>query len=197
MYQYIKGYIEDICRDYIVLENNGIGYKIYIPNNMINKLNKSNDIIKIYTYLQIKEDAHILYGFLNKDELDMFELLISVSGIGPKAALSILSTMQPSKIILSIIGNDIKTFTSVPGIGSKTASRLILELKDKMKAYEISDDKNINLENNCDNDIKEIINALLALGYNRNEINGIMYKINMDNKDIETIIKEALKLLMK
>jgi len=138
MFAYIKGTLEYKCSDYLIVEANGIGYKIFTSISTIETAGRVGEQVKIYTYLHVREDIINLYGFLTQEELGMFELLISVSGIGPKAAISVLSSISPSKFGLAVITDDIKTLTKAPGIGNKTAQRIILELKDKIKNEQLS-----------------------------------------------------------
>ncbi|HBM81274.1 MAG: Holliday junction branch migration protein RuvA [Clostridiales bacterium] len=196
MIDYIKGTFEDSGKDYIVIDNNGIGYKIFVSSSTIAKINQLNASIKIYTYFHVREDAVVLFGFLTKDELDMFELLISVTGVGPKAALSILSVLAPSKLALAIAGNDIKSLTSVPGVGSKTANRIILELKDKIDIDSMVT-KDADIAVSEDDALSEAVGALVALGYNIAEANASVANVDRQGKDAESIVKAALKNLMK
>ena len=196
MYRYIKGIVEELSDGYIVLENNGIGYYINTSKNTIYNLKKDNDIVKIYTHLHVREDDISIYGFYTVEELDMFNLLLTVSKIGPKVALGVLSTMNPSNIKFSILNNDDKSLSKCPGIGKKTASRMILELKDKVHI-----DENINEEdlvfNNSEEDFDEVIGALMSLGYTQSEGKQVLSKINKEKFSTEEIIKLALKELSK
>ena len=133
MFAYIKGRIEYKQADYMIIEASGIGYKVFTSLNTIQSSGAVGDEIKAYTYLHVREDNINLYGFLTPDELKMFELLISVTGVGPKAAVSLMSYMPPSRFILAVITDDVKAMTRAPGIGKKTAQRIILELKDKLR----------------------------------------------------------------
>lgn len=196
MFSYIKGIIENSGKDFIIVDNNGIGYKIYVPSSTLSKINVKNDQVKIYTYYHVREDIAALYGFLTKEELDMFELLISVSGIGPKAGLAVLSVLSPSQISLSIISGDIKTLTTVPGIGSKTAHRLLLELKDKINTEDVIE-SGAGVQPDGDDTAKEAVSALMALGYSAVEAGSAVRKVDMEGSDTEKVIKDALKILMK
>ncbi len=195
MYRYIKGIIEEIGDSYVVIENNEIGYLINTSRNTINFIKKNSNECKIYTHLNVREDDISLYGFISKEELDMFHLLLYVSKIGPKVALGILSAMVPANIKLAIVTNDVNALTKAPGIGKKTANRIILELKDKI-------DDNIdvvssNMENEIQNDSDEVIAALNTLGYSRNEVAEALSKIDTSGLKTEAIIKAALKQLAK
>ena len=196
MFYYIKGIYIESGKDFIIVDNNSIGYIVFVSPATISRAPNIGQPIKLYTHYHVREDIIALYGFLTKEELNMFELLISVSGVGPKAGLSVLSVLSPSRLGLSIIGADIKALTTVPGIGNKMAHRIILELKDKI-------DNDTALGNDMQNiefkgDITgEAVNALITLGYNINEANTTVRKIDVNGKNIEKIIKEALKILMK
>ena len=137
MYDYIKGTIEHKTSQYVVIEANGIGYRVYTALSTINRLQNICHEVKMHTHLHVREDAMILYGFLSQDELNIFELLISVSGVGPKAAISIISEVPASKFALAVITEDVNLFTKAPGIGKKTAQRIILELRDKLKKSDL------------------------------------------------------------
>ena len=194
MIAYLKGIIEIKSEDYIVIDVNGIGYKAYMPKNAIEILPKCGETIKIYTYLKVREDDVSLYGFNSIEELNMFELLISVGGIGAKSAITILSNITPSKFALAVITNDVNTLKKLQGIGPKTAQRIILELKDKIKtedAMELPKEDNSVLEENSE----ELIQALQVLGFRRYEINNILPKLKENN--LEDRIKEALQYLAK
>ncbi|WP_425446037.1 Holliday junction branch migration protein RuvA [Dethiothermospora halolimnae] len=195
MFSYIKGQLEEIGDNYVVIENNDIGYIINTSQNSIANLKGKEGKVKLYTHLHVREDDISVFGFYNKEELDMFNLLLLVSKIGPKVALSILSTLSTSNIKLAIISNDVKTLSKAPGIGKKTANRLILELKDK-----IDDDIPIEGEDLLTNgDIfdDEVIGALLALGYTRVEANSALKKIDKTGLNTEDIIKKTLIQLSK
>ena len=136
MYSYIKGILEMKFNNYIVVENGGIGYKIFMPQSTIEKIGDVGNTVKVYTHYHVREDEISLYGFLTNEELNMFELLISVSGIGAKSAISMLSNITPSSFALAVISNDIAKLTKIPGVGPKSAQRIVLELKDKLKTDE-------------------------------------------------------------
>lgn len=196
MYHYIKGSYVESGRDYVIIDNCGIGYKIYVAPSTISRLGSTGCMVKIYTYFHVREDAIVLYGFLSDDELVMFELLISVSGVGPKAGLAILSSISPSRLKLAIIGGDTKQLMSAPGVGSKTAHRIILELKDKIDKDDIFDD-DVETVESTGGTAQESINALIALGYSPVEASAAVRGIDTAGKDTEAIIKAALKNLMK
>ena len=195
MFYYLKGILTYKKENFIVIDCGGIGYKVFVPTSL-----KTGDIgkeVKVYTYIYRKEDITDIYGFHSEDELNIFEIMISVSGVGPKAGLSILSTMESSKFALAVATNDAKTITKVPGIGPKLAQRIILELKDKMKKSDLvnhSNSDNITLLNDTST---ESVDALMVLGYSRDEAKKAVNAVNSSSMDIESIIKEALKILMK
>ena len=133
MYAYIKGTLEDKSNTYVVVECMGIGYKIFMSNTSISNLGELGEKVKIYTHYYVREDNISLYGFLSNEELRMFELLLGVSGVGAKSAIAMLSNITPSSFALAVISNDIAKLTKIPGIGAKSAQRIVLELKDKLK----------------------------------------------------------------
>ncbi len=194
MYRYIKGKIEEVGEDYLVLENNGIGYMIHASKNSLKSIQDRSDNVKIYTYYNVREDGVSLFGFLTKEELNMFKLLLMVSKIGPKVALGLLSSMTPVNIKLAIVNEDSNTLSKAPGIGKKTANRIILELKDKIEDNIIIEQIN---STDLSIDTDEVIVALLALGYTRSEAYSALSKMDISNKKTEEIIKLALKNLSK
>ena len=196
MIAYIKGNIEIKTKEYIIIEVNGIGYKIFMSSSAINELEQGKTA-KIYTYLKVKEDDVSLYGFLNNEELVTFELLIGVGGIGAKSAITILSNITPSKFALAVITNNVNALKKLPGIGPKTAQRIILELKDKMKTQEAIEDEESPLEVaiSLDNKANDAIEALCVLGYARRDIENVITKIDTSNLTVEDIIKQGLKYL--
>lgn len=198
MYSYIKGILTDMEEDLVVVEAGGIGYNIYTTGQTFNYLPSVGEEVKLYTYLNVREDAMILYGFLTKDDLRVFKLLIGVSGIGPKGALAILSVMTTDDLRFAVLGEDAKAIAKAPGIGAKTAQRLILELKDKLSLEDAFEQKLEHTKEQAGNKAKgaknEAVEALVALGYSSSEalkaINGI--EITEDT-DVEDILKAALK----
>jgi holliday junction DNA helicase RuvA len=194
MITFIKGIIEECGEEYVIIDNNGIGYQISMPATEISKLKNNKEVIKIYTYQHVREDYIGLFGFLDNEKLNMFKMLINVSGVGPKAAISIISSIEPQKIVLSIITGDEKTLCTAQGVGKKLAQRIILELRDKFKNYDFLDQKNTS-DNNMGEEL-EAIGALLALGYTRQEAIGAI-KNTDPSKGIEEVVKQALKSLMR
>lgn len=199
MYAYIKGELAEKNIDHIVVEAGGIGYLIYVPAQSIDYLPDEGDQIKVYTYLYIREDAMVLYGFLTKDDLEIFKMLITVSGIGPKGGLGILSTLSADDLRFATLSGDSKTISKAPGIGAKTAQRVIIDLKDKMSLEEAFEKK---LDNNADG-VQKTLNssikndavlALSALGYSSAESLKAVSKVDItDDMDVEDVLKLALK----
>ena len=196
MIAYLKGKLVIKSVDYIVIAVQGIGYKVYMSKTAIDKLEEEKEI-KVYTYLKVREDDISLFGFNTLEELHMFELLISVGGIGAKSAIAILSNITPSKFALAVITSDVNTLKKLQGIGPKTAQRIILELKDKIKTEEAIDNQEntIKQEEQIQENMEELIQALQVLGYRRYEINNILPKIKEET--LEDRIKEALKYLAR
>ena len=198
MYAYINGKIADKANNYVVIDNSGIGYKIYMSLAAIEKLPDVGETQKVYTYYHVREDNISIYGFLSNEELRMFELLLSVSGIGAKLALQILSAISPSSFALAVISNDVSKIVKIPGIGSKTAARIVLELKDKLKTEEaISKNEKIEKAIHIDDKDNEAITALQVLGYTRKEIEKTIEHIDTENSSVEEIIRKALAILGK
>lgn len=199
MISYIIGEIKHIGEDNFVIENNNIGYFINSSFNTIKTLEINNEF-KIFTKMNVREDDISLFGFSSKDELEVFELLTSVSTIGPKNAIAILSTLNVDKIKLAIVNNDIDTLTKAKGIGKKTASRIILELVDKVKKMAINDDisiSNQDFDNITSNgEIEVAREALLNLGYQRNSIDKVLASLKDSDLSLEEIIKESLKRMI-
>ncbi len=199
MFAYIKGNLEIKTNGYVVVDVGGIGYKIFMSQNAIEKLGESGKEVKIHTYVRVREDDISIFGFNSNEELRMFELLLSVSGIGAKSSLGILSNISPSSFVLAVISNDIGKLKKLPGIGPKTAQRIILELKDKLKTEEAIEDnveeiKEAIIENDK---ISEAVSALQVLGYSRREIDTALGNIDKNNLSIEEIIRLGLKNLSK
>jgi|APHig6443717817_1056837.scaffolds.fasta_scaffold17824_4 holliday junction DNA helicase RuvA len=199
MIGYLKGKVAGIYDENIVLEVNSIGYNVKMPASTITYLNGIGEEVKLYTYLAVREDALLLYGFLTKDDLDFFKLLIQVNGIGPKGALSILSVMTTADLRFAILSADVKTISKTPGIGAKTAQRLIIDLKDKVSLDDAFEERLAhNGENNMedvDNIIKkEAIEALTALGYSASDSLRAVKSVSiLENANVEMVLKQALK----
>jgi len=195
---YIKGFVDEIQEDGVVINCNDIGYKISMTQRDIQKLGNREEKIKVYTYQQVREDGMFLYGFLNKEELNIFKMLISVSGVGPKAAISILSTVSASDFILAVVTNNEKMIVKAQGVGKKIAQRIILELKDKFKDVDLTQGVNEEEQITTNSlDENEAIGALMALGYSKKEAYHAVSKVLPQANSLEEIIKLSLKQLMK
>lgn len=198
MYSYIKGILADMEEDFVVVEAGGIGYNIYTTGQTFHYLPSIGEEVKLYTYLNVREDAMVLYGFLTKDDLRVFKLLIGVSGIGPKGALAILSVMTTDDLRFAVLGEDAKAIAKAPGIGAKTAQRLILELKDKLSLEDAFEQKLAHTEEQKAGNAKgaknEAVQALVALGYSSSEALKAVNAVEItEDTDVEEILKAALK----
>ena len=197
MYAYIKGSLEVKTKGYIVIDVNGIGYKIFMSETAISELGEIGQVVKVHTYLKVKEDEMSLYGFNTNEELRMFELLLSVSGIGAKSAINILSNITPSSSALAVITNDVAKIKALPGIGPKGAQRIVLELKDKLNKEQDIEEVEKKEEKVIDTQkYNEAISALQVLGYSKKEIEKALQGINGELA-VEEIIKLGLKNLAR
>lgn len=191
MISYIKGIIEEVEEDKVIIDNNGIGYGIFMPQSSL-ELIGSGEELKIYTYLNVKEDAMQIYGFLSKEELNLFKKLIGVSGVGPKGGLSIITACPGDSLQMAIISGDAKTISKAQGIGAKTAQRIIIELKDKIDLEEVIFTNSG--EAVADTGVKsDAIEALIALGYSRTSAFNAVNKVDKITDDVEELLKLALK----
>jgi holliday junction DNA helicase RuvA len=197
VYEYIIGIYKGMNKDYIIVENNGIGYRINTSGTTIANVPEIGSEIMVYTTQIVREDFIGLYGFLTREELSMFNLLIGVNGIGAKASLSLLSIATVNNLKYSILSEDESTIIKAPGIGKKTAKRIILELKDKIDSKDINSDVNcLSVENKeFDTKKEEAKEALISLGYSEKEASKALDIADM-NSSVEDIIKSALKFLM-
>lgn len=199
MYAYIKGILAEITEDAIIVENQGIGYEIAVPGQVFDYLPSVGEKVKIYTYHYVREDAILLYGFLTKEDVRIFKMLIGVSGIGPKGALSILSVLSTDDLRFAILGDDAKAIAKAPGVGAKTAQRVIIELKDKLSLEDAFEQKLANqaqkAELNPAVGVKnEAILALTSLGYSQSEALKVLQGIEISPDDqVEDVLKMALK----
>ena len=192
---------------YIVVDVNGLGYKVFMSNVGIEKIGNIGEQVKVHTYYKVREDDISIYGFNTLEELKMFELLIGVSGVGAKTALTMLATCEPSEFALAVVSEDVKTLTQIPGIGAKSAQRIILELKDKItKEQQVERiQKEIKAKSKVDNKIQEVIEnnnklseaiaALQVLGYNKKEIEKAFEKLDKKYLTTEELIKKGLNIL--
>ncbi len=200
MYAYIKGEIVDITEDNLVLECNNIGYNIRIPLSVAKRLPKTGETVKIYTYTSVREDAFQLFGFLSKDDLEIYKKLIAVNGIGPKGALSILSAMSADDLRFAILSGDAKAISKAPGIGNKSAERIILELRDKVQLTcegVLSKQQSEQVGSSAVNEARnEALEAMTALGYSPSEALKAVKQIAItDDMDAGAILKQALKII--
>lgn len=197
MFAYIKGSLEMKFKNYVVIDVGGLGYKIFMSENSIDSLGNIGDIIKVFTYYKVREDDVSIYGFKTQEELRMFELLLSVSGVGAKSALVMLSCIEPSEFAIAVISNNIKLLTQIPGIGTKSAQRIILELKDKLKSEQSSEQieeskaKSAKINEN----VQEAISGLMVLGYSRKDIEKAFEHLTVETLSVEDLIKKGLLLL--
>ena len=200
MYAYIKGSLEEKGTNYVVIENGNIGYKVFMSNMSINEIGDLGEKVKVYTHYYVREDNISLYGFLSHEELKMFELLLSVSGIGAKSAIAMLSNITPAGFAVAIISNNVALLKKIPGIGPKTAQRIILELQDKLKAEQEltkqEEQTEIKIVNNSEN-VEEAMQALQILGYNKKEIEKAFEKIANTDVSVEELIKKGLSILAR
>ena len=199
MFAYIKGSLEMKFKNYIVIDVGGLGYKIFMSENSINSIGEIGEIIKVFTYYRVREDDVSIYGFKTQEQLRMFELLISVSGVGAKSALVMLSCIEPSEFAIAVISNNVKLLTQIPGIGPKSAQRIILELKDKLKAeqteeqLEESKTKTLKVNEN----VQEAMSGLMVLGYSKKDIEKAFEHLAVETLSVEDMIKKGLILLSK
>ena len=199
MISYIKGELVEVTENAIVLAHGGMGFSIMMPASILAKLPQIGSELKVHTYLYVKEDILDLYGFLTKDDLKIFKLLITVNGIGPKGALAILSAMTPDDLRFAVLAGDAKTISKAPGIGNKTAQKLIIELKDKLKIEDVLDGSDGGYETSSDmgdTAAAEAVMALTALGYSAADATRAVKLVdNAGNMDSEALLKAALKKL--
>lgn len=198
MISYIRGELVYIGENNIIVDNNGIGYNIFISTSTAYKLPHINNEVKIFTYLDVKEDSLQLYGFSNMEELNMFNLLITVNGVGPKGAIAILSDLSPANIAFAISCQDVKALSVGKGVGKKTAEMIILKLKDKVSSLTTSSLQvpmsNGNVEHNTD-EKNDAIAGLVALGFSKAEAAKAVENVYTADMDSSKIISSALKLL--
>lgn len=195
MISYIIGHVRSIKEDSFIIENNNMGYLIFSSLATLSNIEINNEY-KIYTSMQVREDDISLFGFFTKDELEMFTLLTSVSTIGPKIAMGILSSISVNEIKTAIINNDIDKLTVAKGIGKKSASRIILELVDKVKKMDFVPVENIKINNSKNDEIDVAREALLNLGYEKNDVEKVLSELKDTDLSLEGLIKESLKRLI-
>lgn len=202
MIGYIKGTLEEADEQSILVENNGIGYRIFVPGSVFSSAPSMGEEVKIYTYLHVKEDAMQLYGFLTRDDLEIYKLLLGVNGIGPKAGLGVLSALSADELRFAVLADDVAALSKAPGIGKKTAQKLILELKDKLNLEDAFEQKLANqaaqnpAAGGNEDSIREAVQALVALGYGNAEALRAVKKVqDAANMDVEELLKAALKAM--
>ncbi|MDR3120166.1 MAG: Holliday junction branch migration protein RuvA [Clostridiales bacterium] len=208
MYAYIRGRLDGKQSDCVVVEAAGVGYRVYTSMSTLSRLPAADTEIKLYTHFSVREDAHILYGFLTKEELGMFEILLTVSGVGPKAALAMLSAVSPSQFGLAVLTEDVKLLTRAQGVGSKLAQKIVFELRDKLAKDQAAGgsggafagfgagaaaDAGAAGELAERGKFAEAVGALLILGYSASEANHAVEAIYSDELEIEEIIRRALR----
>ena len=199
MFAYIKGSLEMKSKNYIVIDVGGLGYKIFMSETAINEIGEIGENIKVFTYYRVREDDISIFGFRTQEELRMFELLLSVSGVGAKSALAMLSCIEPSDFAIAVISNNIKLLTQIPWIGTKSAQRIILELKDKLKAEQNEEQiEQSKLKSSKVNEtVQEAISGLMVLGYSRKNIEKAFEHLTFESLSVEDLIKNGLILLSK
>ena len=204
MLAYVKGELAQKQIGYVVIDVGGLGYKIFMSEPSIEEIGNIGDEVKVHTYYKVSEDDISLFGFNTQEELRMFELLISVSGIGAKTAIAMLACIEPSQFAIAVISNDIDTLKKIPGVGPKSAQRIVLELKDKMKKeQQIAELTNASLEQKskvkkiivADSKVQEATDALQVLGYTKKDVEKALEQIDTADLTVEDIIKQALREL--
>lgn len=198
----LKGIIEAVYEDRILIDVNGIGFNVYMPASQRELISPRGSDIKVYTYMAVREDAMQLYGFTTMDSLELFKMLIQVNGIGPKGALALLSAMSTDDLKFAIVSGDAKTISKAPGIGAKTAQRLIIDLKDRVSVRDLLDNYSVNNTgadtNGLSTAASEAIEALTALGYSSTDAMKAVRQCGANSDaDTETVIKLAFKQLLR
>lgn len=201
MISYIRGELTAVEKEKVIVDVGGIGYGIFMPEASVGLLPQMGNEVKLHTYLNVREDAMQLFGFLTRDDLEVFKLLIGVSGIGPKGGLSILSRLTADDLRFAVMSGDARAISAAPGIGKKTAEKVIIELKDKLDIEEMlhrsgEDGKTVVSADSATNEIQsEAVQALVALGYGSTESIKAVKKVNLEDATVEEVLKQALKNL--
>ena len=202
MIAFVRGIATDMTENSVIVETGGIGYEIYMTGEGLSQLHMGEEV-KIHTYFQVREDAMQLYGFLKKDDLQMFKLLLGVNGVGPKAAMGVLSGITADELRFAVLSDDVKTLSKAPGIGKKTAQKLILELKDKLKledAFELKlahEQEKAAASGDASDGRQEAVSALVALGYSSTDALRAVRKVTeVSPDDVEGLLKAALKNML-
>ena len=197
MISFIRGSLERRAENFIIIESGGIGYQVFVSPATLARLPQTGAEVKVYTYLDVKEGGISMYGFSSSEEQEMFHKLLTVSGVGPKGALGFLAQLTPRQLILAILSDDVKTLCQAPGVGRKTAQRVVLELKDKFRTEETLEQGEMwqrELSPTGGTDARfEAIDAMMALGYSRNEAGKAVNAIAAEGMTTEYILKAALK----
>lgn len=201
MISYIRGELVGIEEDKVIVDVSGVGFGIYMPVQSMNCLPSIGEEVKLHTYMNVREDAMQLFGFLTRDDLNVFKLVIGVSGIGPKGGLSILSQLTPDELRFAVMSHDVKAISASPGIGKKTAEKLIIELKDKLSIEDVLEhvsDTSSKVSTHANSGIQaEAVQALVALGYGNSEALKAVKKVEiLEETTVEDILKQALKYIM-
>lgn len=203
MISYIRGELAAIEEEKVIVDVNGVGYGIFMPAQSMGKLPAIGREVKLHTYLNVREDAMQLFGFLTRDDLKVFKLVIGVSGIGPKGGLSVLSQLTPDDLRFAVLSNDVKAISATPGIGKKTAEKLIIELKDKLSMDDVLEhaydqgEETVSGTGNYTNVQTEAVQALVALGYGNTEALKAVKKVEItEDSDVEDVLKQALRFMM-
>ena len=197
MISYISGLLKYISQEYIIVDNGGIGYNIAVSPKTASSLQGIGEEVCIYTYMSVSDNGIALYGFASMEELELFNSIIGVSGIGPKGALGILGSLSPSQFVMAVLTDDIKTLSNAPGIGKKTAQRIVLELKDKLDSSQAIDEKSlgISLSVSDSGEKGEAVQALEVLGFGKSEAVKAVDAVYIDGMTAEKTISLALKVL--
>lgn len=201
MISYIRGELIAIEEEKVIVDVNGVGFGIFMPGQAMNMLPAMGEEVKLHTYMNVREDAMQLFGFLTRDDLNVFKLVIGVSGIGPKGGLSILSHLSPDELRFAVMSHDVKAISGAPGIGKKTAEKLIIELKDKLSIEDVLEraaDTDSHVAANVTNQIQsEAVQALVSLGYGNAEALKAVKKVEIDeDTTVEEVLKQSLKYIM-
>ena len=202
MYVYIKGTFVSARGENIIVENHGIGYKIYMPLLLQGRIGHIGDEVCVYTYHYVREDAVALFGFPAPEDQDMFELLLTVSGIGPKTAIAVVETLQPADLAMAVLSGDVKKICTVKGLGKKSAERIVLELKDKLKGFDqsgitASSEVTQVSSDSGRSELADCVSALVVLGYPASDANRAANLAYEEGLDAEQLIRKALRILAK
>jgi len=203
MIAHLRGELSAIYEDRIIIDVSGIGYNVMMPASCISILPGIGNTVKVYTYLSVREDAMWLYGFTTKDELDLFKLLITVNGVGPKAGLQLLSFMGIDDLKFAVLSSDVKSISKAPGVGPKTAQRIIIDLKDKIELLNTFESKLMNatmnkVSSSMSEAAAEACDALVALGYSQKDALAAVKSVDLgDDASVEDILKSALRSISR